>query len=416
MNFKSKILGIILTLSILSGLNANEIKEQNNWRLSGEFNDKIFNIKKTLLNKKSYEETGNYISLEMKIKYHYKNFRFNAVPYAYKTGTKSSKNNENANFHKLFNSQDLFFRGLYISYNLSPKILVGMGIVPMGNGFPMEYTKDYMSDGEGLSILSDIDPLGIFFKFKINENHKILVNFSQTNTLNIPSGMHAIPHLIDNTKGMAVIHKFSKGKIHATTEYIYANTYYTKHKIAESNTIGFGIVYDDSEFSGWSIYDSIGFSRIKNLSNNAKFEMLADSEIDPKMVKTAPSSFNFGTGKIQLSAANLLGIRKDFETFGNESFINFEWFHTKGGWLSSNVGAPYTGNCTQLFDIRNNSYFINYGYRLGKSTFMQINYAYLESKEALQIGGVGSSLSQEEYIGIQRKKTEITKIVFSYRF
>jgi hypothetical protein len=414
-----KLLIILSVLFLLNtNINAKDINENNsnNWSISGEFKDRIFNIKKEKQNRENYDETGNYASIELKIKYKKGNFAFNAVPYAYKSITESGKKCHNSNFYKPFDSEDFFFRGLYTTYKFTPNFLAGFGIVPMGNGFPMEYTKDYISDGVGLSIMSDIDPLGLFFNYKINQEHSIFLSISQIDTMGIPSGTYVVEQIEDKTKGFAIVHKFKKDKIKTTAQYVYTDVYYTDIKISTTSAFGFGIAYDDSEDSGWTIYDTVGYSLIQNNSSKAKDLLMKDGNIPAGTDLAFPNNFNWGTGQTQTGAANLLGIRKDFETFGTDSFLNFEWFHTEGDWISSNVGAPYTGNCNQIYNIRNNSYFFNYGYRLGKNMFMQVNYTYLEFDEAQQIGGMGTTIPQNDFIGVQKVNSEITKLVFSYKF
>jgi len=410
------ILGFVLILNTL--VSANETSNINNskWKVSGEFKNRIFNIKKEKQNRENYDETGDFASLELKIRYKNNNFGFNVVPYIYKSKMTGDSKLKNSNFYEPFESEDFFFRGLYGTYNFTPNFLAGFGIVPMGNGFPMEYTKDYVSDGVGLSIMSDIDPLGLFFNYKINQEQSLFFSLSQIDTMGIPAGTYVVDQIKDKTKGFAVLHKYNNGKIKTTTEYVYTDVYYTDIKISTTSAFGFGIAYDDSENSGWTIYDTVGVSYIKNNSSKAKDIMMKDGNIPTGTDLAYPSSFNWGTGERQTGAANLLGIRKDFETFGTDSFLNFEWFHTEGDWISSNVGAPYTGNCNQIYNIRNNSYFINYGYRLGKNMFMQLNYTYLEFDDAQQVGGMGTTVPQNEFIGIQRVNTEITKLIFSYKF
>jgi hypothetical protein len=96
-------------------------------------------------------------------------------------------------------------------------------------------------------------------------------------------------------------------------------------------------------------------------------------------------------------------------------FINFEWFHTFGDWVSGNQGAPYTSNCNKMYNIRNNSYFVNYGIRLSKEQMITFSYSYLEFDDLQKIGSI-DNVSPDDYIGVKRINASIGKIEYTYKF
>ncbi len=406
------VLTLILLCSILLGGDSLS-NEKSNWDVSGEFKTRAFNIKKNILNRPNYDDDGIYSSLQSNIRYNKDNFSFMVTPYAHISKTKSNEPCKNMNFSKPFESNDFFFRALYISYKID-NTSYGIGIIPAGNGFPMQYSSDYYSDGEGLSILSDGNPLSLFVKHKINDNNNIISSIGTQDSGVIPNGHYITEDMKEDTKNLMIIHNYDNDKFHMKNEILHLHAYYKGTHMVTNTLLGTGMSYDDSEYSGWTVYNSIGLSYTDSHSSNIKNQLLKDKGISQQAYNNNLESFDF-SDSTHTGASSLLGARKDFETFGNDSFLNFEWFHTFGDWVSGNRGAPYTGNCNYISNIRDNSYFVNYGYRLGKDMFMQVNYTYLEFDKMTVIGSP-ASITTSEFMGPQRDSTEITKISFSYKF
>ena len=405
---------IIMLVLILYPLSAEDY--QSKWNYFGEFKTYFATIHKTKEKEgvEDFKELLNYNSLQLSIDYYDSGFYFSTTPYIYVYFTESGDDIKNANFSKAFQSKDFFFRSLYMSYSIK-KWTIGIGILPFSNSFPMQYTSDYYQDGEGLSIISDLDPLALFVKYRFNDNNKILAGIGLIDTGFIPNGIYIDEHQVDNSYGTFLIQTINNDKFKIINDFKYTMVMFDKVKTGEAYNIGTGISWDDSEYSGWTFYNTLAFSIYKNNSIKVKDKILSSN---PKYTTSAinkfSSSFVFDNNTYH-GAANLFGFRKDFDIFNIESFINFEWFHTFGDWSSGNKGAPYNSNCNQISNIRDNSYFINYGIRISELATFQINYTYLEFDEIKNIGAPSSTPVKESF-GVQRSSGDVIKISFSYKF
>ena len=179
--------------------------------------------------------------------------------------------------------------------------------------------------------------------------------------------------------------------------------------------LGVGASWDDSENSGLILYSSAGVSATLNNSFNAKDEILAVYEIPNYAPTFFPGSFSFDEGKWYYGASSLLGFRQDFEVLKTDNFINIEWFHTFGDWVSGNKGVPYTGNINQMDGVRNDSYFVNFGHYISAQAMVQITYNYIEFEETLTFGG-GGDVPVEDFIAPRVKNSSFWNIIFTYKF
>ncbi|MEA3228322.1 MAG: hypothetical protein U9P38_04530 [Campylobacterota bacterium] len=387
---------------------------KTNWVYFGEFKTYFAKIHKSKLKTSNFDELLTYNSLQLNIDYLNKNFYLSVTPYAYIYITESGDELLGANYNKTFKDKDLFFRSLYMSYSFN-KLTFGAGILPLSNSFPMHFTKDYYQDGEGLNIISDLDPLAIFAKYRFNDENKILIGTGVLDAKFIPTGHYINEHNIDKSYGIFITQTVIEGKFKIINDFKYTDIYFDKIETGEIFNAGVGFSWDDSEYSGWTFYNTTALSLYKNNSIAAKDAIIdSNTKITPLAISNFPHSFVFDN-KTYKGAANLFGFRKDLDLFNIESFINFEWFHTFSDWVSTNKGAPYNSNCNQISNTRDNSYFINYGIRVNELSTLKINYTYIEFIETENIGAP-SSTSVEESFGAQRDFADILKISFSYKF
>ncbi|MEA1954867.1 MAG: hypothetical protein U9N02_00045 [Campylobacterota bacterium] len=404
---------IFLVLIFIISIFANENDEQN-WNYFGEFQTYFAKIDKSNEHPqvKNYSELLNYNSIQLNIDYYNDGFYFSVTPYAYTYYTESDEKIKSANFPEPFQVSDFFFRTFYMSYTMD-KLTYGAGVLPLSNSFPMQYTSDYYQDGEGLSIVSDIDPLGFFIKYRFNDTNKIFAGIGLLDTSFVPAGNYLNEHQRDDSYGIFLTQKITYDKFKIINDFKYSNIMYNGVQAGKFYNLGSGISWNDSEHSGWTLYNVLAFSLYENNTIAVRDEILSDIGLAGVPTQFA-SSFVFDD-KTYTGAANLFGFRKDLDIFSFDSFINFEWFHTFNDWISGNKGSLYNSNFNQLSNIRNNSYFINYGVRINELTTLKLNYAYLEFKEIVNIGAP-SSTPVKESIGSQRSSKEIVKLSFSYKF
>jgi len=354
----------------------------------------------------------NYNALQLHLNYTNDGFYFEATPYAYGYRGESDFRPSGPNFSEPFSKQDFFFRTLYASYSVG-KLTFGMGVLPMSNSFPNQFKRDYYQDGEGINILSDIDPLAIFMKYKISEDNQILFGAGYIDTHFVPSGKYYNQHNLHKTYGIFAKQIMYVDKFQILNDLTYTKAMYNKKDAGEFYGYGFGISWDDSEYSGLTVYNTLGLSLYKNNSINVQSDILSDLGLGAVPPLYA-ANFSFDTNRYT-GAANLLGFRKDIDYFDFESFINLEWFHVMGDWTSANKGSPYHGDGNYMSNIRDNSYYIAYGIKVNRDISVRLSYSYMEFDEKENIGAPSSVPSENSY-GPQLSSINLTKLIFYYNF
>jgi hypothetical protein len=413
----------ILLFTILLNANSDIIapedfkkQEENHWNYFGTLNLFFADIHKTKKNPQleNYNEKISYNSLQLNVDYFKDNFYFSMAPYVYIYYTESGNEVRNGNHPNPFVDRDFFFRSLFASYTMG-NITIGGGVLPYSNSYPMQYSMDYYQDGEGLSILGDIDPLALFIKYQINDDHKLVLSAGYSDTGFISQGDYFNWHNIEDSYGVSLTQTIHDGKFKYLNDFRFMNLKFDGIDMAKLYSFGTGILWDDAEYSGWSIYNSFGVSIYKNNNTNAQEAILkATVGYTPAKRAKFPDSFAFDN-KTYTGAANLFGVRKDLDIFELDSFLNVEWFHTFSDWESANKGSPYNSNCTQVSNIRDNSLYVNYGVRINELTTFKINYTYLQYDEFVKVGAP-SSVDTLNSFGPQRTYTEIIKASFTYKF
>jgi len=415
--FKILIIALFLTNSLYSEdiwLEDKQEVEESNWNYFGDFKTYLAYIHKDKEKDgiKDFNELMNYNSIQMNVDYLNGNFYFSMTPYAYIYFTDSGDEFQGSNYTNAFKFQDFFFRSFYMSYTMD-NTTIGIGILPFSNSSPMQYSSDYYQDGEGISTISDLDPLAIFMKYRFSDTNKILIGAGVLNTAFIPDGQYIDEHNIDDSWGLFATQTINQDKLKIINDFKYTNVYYDGIQTGEFYNLGISLSYDDSEYSGWTFYNALAFSLYQNNSINIKDQVLKNMGLTEIPADYA-QSFVFDD-RTYTGASHLLGFRKDLDLFSFESFINFEWFHVFDDWTSANKGALYNSNCTQVSNVRNDSFFLNYGVRLSELSTFKINYAYIEFNEIENIGAPSSTPVLDSY-GPKRSLAEILKLSFSYKF
>ncbi|MEA2099850.1 MAG: hypothetical protein U9P72_06960 [Campylobacterota bacterium] len=414
--FKLLLITLFITSSLYSDVTGEEEHQdiETNWNYFGEFKTYFAGIHKEKDKEgvTNFDELLNYNSIQLHADYLNGNFYFSMTPYAYIYFTESKDELRGSNYTTPFKFKDFFFRSLYMSYSID-KLSFGVGILPFSNSSPMQYSSDYYQDGEGISTVSDLDPLAIFMKYRFSDTNKILAGIGVLDTGFIPGGKYIDEHHLKNSFGVFVTQTIVDDKLKIINDFKYTDVYYDGKQAGEFYNLGVGLSYDDSEYSGWTFYNALAFSLYENNSINVKDEILNNIGLSG-VPSGFENSFIFDNERYT-GASNIFGFRKDVDILDFESFINFEWFHIFGDWTSANKGALYNSNCTQVSNIRDDSFFINYGIRISELTTFKINYSYIQFDKIENIGAP-SSTPVDESFGSQRSSVEILKISFSYKF
>ena len=309
-----KLLKTLLISSILL-IHSLSAQEETNWDYFGEFKTyftKIYKVKENP-NLENFNELLSYNSIQLNLDYLDENFYFSMTPYAYIYFTESGDELLGSNYSDRFQDKDLFFRSLYMSYTFD-KTTIGIGILPLSNSFPMHFTSDYYQDGEGLSIISDVDPLALFMTYRVNDENKILLGGGILDTQIIPTGQYVNKHNKDKSYGIFLTQTITEGKFKIINDFKLTNIYFDKIQSGKLYNIGVGLSWDDSEYSGWTLYNVSALSLYDNNSIASQEEVMASNSKYTTGIVKFPQSFVFDTKKYT-GGANLLGFRKDVDFF-----------------------------------------------------------------------------------------------------
>jgi len=417
-----KLLLVILIASVLTlNLMAEGIDNtDNNMNFSGIMNLGYGYGKGNFLNKENETKEIFTSNLQLNADYENDDFYFQSTLFGY---AYTMPNNEKAhlmNYHDEYEKQDVFFRSLYGSYKINQNLSVGVGYLAFSNSTPSKYSNDYIQDGEGIYMLNDNTLAAAFAVYK-EGNSRTIVGIGTIDETFIDTGMY-----IDDAlrKGGAytifAINTYNYEKFTFTSEFLYNSLTYEKKDLSDVYQFGFATAWDDSDNSGWSFYNVLGASIYDNHNEDAK-EAIFKNVLGPKakygdyIMAKHPDNFAIENKKYY-GAAMLWGFRKDFEIGRQEFFTTAEWFHTFGDWSSGNQGNIYLCQDNQVFNVRDDSYYVTLGYIINDQATVRLAYTYSEYDEKGKIGAPSSTVDTEDYIGPQINKIEIMRIMFSYKF
>ncbi len=418
---------ILSTLLLVIQLQATDIEEDNNnFRISGKvttyFTDvDIHSTDHTTTNKDMY-----YLSTQLNLDYTLDNFYFQATPYFYIMDTSNHQKVSNITMNKPYEKSMLFFRSLYISYTVD-NWTIGVGILPFSNSVPMKFSDNSIQDGVGLNTLNDNDLTSLFGIYKTS-NSETIFGIGSMEELIVPTGEYISDNLKEGTKLYFIINTVEHDKWTFTNELFYVDMKYNNKDLSEIYLYGLGVSWDDTSESGLVVYNVAGASMYKNNSINAKDEIYTvlfsdnpyglDGITYGNMVAAKyPDSFAIND-ETYYGGSNLLGFRYEMDYFPLETFINMEWFHTFGDWSSGNQGNMYNGKINQSFNVRDNSYYINFGILTTKNSLLRFSYTYAEYEEFGKIGAPASTVQAEDFLGGKsvRNKVEGIHVIFTYKF
>jgi len=406
---KKIILILLLTVTFL----------QAEFSISGKSSTWYANYKKEMV--QGEDKTSDFYTTNLQLNVDYKkdNFYFQSTLFGYIYDTESGKEMQSANYYKGFEKKDLFFRSLYMSYKVTPNFSVGAGVLPFSNSAPIKYNDDYIQDGEGINILNDAALTSAFLKYEI-ENSRTIVGIGTQDDILVPLGNYLLELVQEDSYTAFIINTYTKDKLEFVSEFLYTNMKYETIELSEIYLLGFSAAWDDSEESGYSVYGAIGGSIYDNHNTKAKGAIYSNTLGDKAAYGdyiSAQSPDNFAIeNKKYYGGSHLLGARKDFSIGREEFFINAEWFHTYGDWSSGNQGNIYLPKNNQMYNIRDDSYYLNAGYIINNDAQFRVSYTYLEFEEMGKIGAPAVTVPSEDFIGKGFYKAEIIRVIFTYKF
>ena len=275
---------------------------------------------------------------------------FTAYSYAVKPSVKIYNQSNNS----YFKQANVGVRSLYISRKMN-NITVGAGILPLSQSFYSKTSSDFVKEGEGLTLLQDIDLPGLFLKYNegnnINNSNKIytILIFSKDNK-NVPTNKYKNKHKRNNDY-IFLINSISHKKFRFISEVIFSKEYYDKNYLGNSYVAGTSINYDDTEYSGINLYAVIGASKYKKYNG-----------------------WSF-----------VVGARKDFDIFKKDMFVHEEFFKPFDHWYSHNSGNLQENNYNEVYNIYNFSTTSTLGIQLRDNVLLTLDYSYSTIKRFNEI-------------------------------
>jgi len=411
---------VIALMSGLLGTETNKTEEKSNFNVSGKVMAYYTNVNHDMTDETKTDSEIYYISTQLNIDYTYENFYFQATPYVYTYDTDSGEKIENLTNTSPYDKSAIFFRSLYMSYTFDAWTF-GIGVLPFTNSMPMKFSDDSIQDGVGLNTLNDNAIMSVFGIYS-TENSKTIFGAGTLDQKLIKTGNYISEDLREDTEIYFIINTYEHDKWIFTNELMYVDMKYDKMDLSEIYMYGIGVSWDDTEDSGLVVYNVAAASMYKNNSSNAKNEIYSNvfgSVAKGEYLESAfPDSFAMNT-ETYYGASNLLGIRYEMDFLPLETFINFEWFHTMGDWTSGNQGNIYNGKINQMFNIRDNAYYVNYGILTSKNSLLRFTYSCLEFDEFGKVGAPASTVPAENFLGgnkAVRTNIQAIHVIFTYKF
>ena len=259
-------------------------------------------------------------------------------------------------------------------------------------------------------------------RYKKETSYTIFGIWTLENISVIPDGNYIDSSLKKDERTFFLIHRNNFEKFENTFEILYNEMKYERKSLASIILLGANFSYDDSEDSGLSIYSSFGVSSYINHNEGAKkeiFKNILNKNVNEgnALISQFHDSFCFDKNKVYYGGATLFGIRKDFDLFMTDFFVNAEWFHTFGDWSSGNQGTPYDKKINQTFNIIDNSYNAILGWQINSSSLLRIEYTYLEYLKTGKIGAPAITVDNKKFISPnQIRKVEMFQLFYNYTF
>ena len=412
---------ILWSIILCSGLFSDSLKE-NNFKATGVIKSYYTNLNTDKTDGSSQKTQLYYISTQLNFDYNINSFHFQATPYIYTYDTANHKEIKNPIISESYAKSKFFFRSLYMSYSYEDWS-IGAGILPFSNSVPMKYSDDSIQDGVGLNTLNDNDLAGIFGTYKTDNSLTIFGVGNLVNNKVVPTGNYIDASIKEATTVYFIVNTLQYNKWSFTNELMYSDMKYNKQKLADALLTGISASWDDSMNSGIVVYDVVGgsiYSKKTNNKTNDEFyiDHFGSVSKGEYLERTFPHSFAMNNDTYY-GGSNLLGLRYEIDYLPFESFINVEWFHTFNDWISGNQGNLYNGKINQTYNIRDNSYYVNYGILTSKNSLLRFTYSYIEFSETGRVGALASGIKSEDFFDGTipvRKKIEAIHVIFTYKF
>jgi hypothetical protein len=324
---------------------------------------------------------------QLNIDYYDSDFYAQGTIYSYINKSDSKITNENYNFREL-PSNDVYFKSLYMSYSN-----MGIGVLSLSDSVEAMIIDDLIPRGEGLFLFHNISLPSVFIK---SDKYTFIHNDRNIkNIIDIPYGdnfpTEYYPQEID-----IVLYDISDTAI---LEMLHSKITYNNSKLGNLSMIGMGSFRNGILLDGMSCFASFGISHFESDMSTKLYQNLLIQATESKKPLSA-SDYN--------GAAISLGFRYDYDAFNNELFSTIDVYQRFGDWVSLNIGQPQLGRCDKTFNA-DSSIVIGQGY-------VSNDFNIVATAELKQYVGKPSIGFAADRYGIEKKRKDIYKVIFRYKF
>ena len=363
--------------------------------------------------------------IQLNIDYDIDNWHFQATPFGYIYNVKGKDTIKNPNFRDPYPTTDWWFRSLYFTYTWD-KLSLGAGVLPFSNTAPTKFNDDFVEDGEGVLLINDSVLTAVFGIYK-DGNYRTIFGIGSPDELIVDNGNYVDNHLREDGFSVFLINTFKEDKLEVTSQFIWNSVEYDGVKFLDNTNIGVNVSWDDSVDSGWSFYGSLAGSEYRSDARKAEKEIynvvfkdnpygMSGLQYGRLVESLYPE--NFGMDKQKLyGAASLLGFRKDFNIGKEDFFVNGEWTHMYGDYLSGSQGSFYTAKNNQVASIRDDAYYIQLGYIFNNDLRFRVSYTVVEIEETGIIGAPAATIPTSQTVRPEKvDKVETINFIMTYKF
>lgn len=291
-----------------------------------------------------------------------------------------------------------------ISKNIYPDITIHAGVIPFRGGrFSEIKLAEYENRGNGIELIINQAMPGTFLSYNLDE-FNFIFGYTEFNTW---TGYNGLNEKNEGSGGMYSIITYEKNKHYLEFNYFDAsiNIY---EPYGTLDLFGLGYIYDDNQNSGCTVWVEIGYSKIKE---GIRDNILLDY---PEYMIPYFNSVGMITEDVNNDGyAFKLGIKRNFDVFGFDSFLGTEYFKTYDGWVSMNHGVLFLSNYSYWQNRDTNMITIFGGLSVNKNIHIGFNYSKSISNKVPHYFSASNSTDIDTHeMGKTISYTNIEKIMF----
>jgi hypothetical protein len=208
------------------------------------------------------------------------------------------------------------------------------GAIPFKGGRFAEIKDPTVNGGNGLAIINNQVYLSDFLKYNDGDLN-IIVGKSKFDTKLHYNGLL---QKNNQSEGIYTLVTYEMGKHFYEFDYFSMKGKVYDEQPWDIKIYGVGYIYDDSMYSGWTIYTNLAMSDTDDRAGDLGNAYGIPASYRPFLEE---SGAKFGTYNNQKGYAELFGIKYEFDALDVSFDIGSELFFTQGAWVSTNHGVAF---------------------------------------------------------------------------